>query len=158
MTPPGRSGFIRPVVFGSFDGLTCFLGVLFGLLGHPQLVMAAAVGVGTAEIVGMAAGEWQSDSSNGLAASAVIGLASGVGAILPALPYGLGMPGWYARGWSAGLVFALTACIAQARRGEPDRCGRPRSARRAFSESYLILAVVAVVVAAAVHFTPGGVS
>jgi hypothetical protein len=148
----------RPAVFGAFDGLTCFLGVVLGLAVHPAWVLPGAVGVGTAEMVGMAAGEWQSDSSNGLTASVVIGIATGLATVAPALPYGLAFPGWYARGWAAGIVIAITAFIASARRGEPDRSGRPRSTGRAFAESYAILAAVTVIVAIAVHLTPGGIS
>lgn len=128
----------RPAVFGAFDGVTCYLGVLFPLLGDPRLVLPTALGVGLAETVGMAAGEWQSASDNGLGASLVIGVASGLGAVLPALPYGFGAGVW-ARVVSALLVLAVTAAIATVR-------APGRGVRRAFAESFGILAAVAAVV------------
>ena len=143
------SALTRPAVFGGFDGLTCFLGVVLGLATHPSLVFPAAVGVGVAEATGMAAGEWQSSSSGGFAAAAVIGVATGLATIVPALPYAAAFPGWYARGWSAALVLLITAVIAWSRRGE-------RGIARASAETFGILAAVALVVAAAVHFTPAG--
>lgn len=128
----------RPAVFGAFDGVTCYLGVLFPLLDDPRLVLPTAFGVGLAETVGMAAGEWQSASDAGLGASLVIGAASGLGAVLPAIPYGL-CHGTAARIASILLVLAVTAGIATVR-----SAGRGR--RRAFAESFGILAAVALVV------------
>lgn len=139
----------RPAIFGMADGITSYLGVLLGLAGHPGLIMAAAIGVGAASMVGMASGEWLSESRNGFGPSLVIGAATGAGVVLPALPYGLGFPGWYARGWSAALILAITAVIAWQRRGD-------RSLPLAFAESYGVLVAAAVVVAVCVHFTPGG--
>lgn len=128
----------RPAVFGAFDGITCLLGVMLPLLAHPAYILRTAVGVGLAEAVGMAAGEWQSNSENGFGASAVIGAASGAGAILPALPYGMLPPG-PARAASAVLLLVVVGVIAWLR-------GGARGRRRAFAESYLILAAVAAVV------------
>lgn len=128
----------RPAVFGAFDGVTCYLGVLFPLLADPRLVLPTALGVGLAETVGMAAGEWQSASDNGLGASLVIGAASGLGAVLPAIPYGISH-GIAARVASALLVLAVTAGIATVR-------SAARGWRRAAAESFGILAAVALVV------------
>ena len=139
----------RPVTFGLFDGIVCYLGVMLGLLGHPGLIIVAAIGIGAAEMVGMAAGEWLSESRNGFVPSLAIGVATGAGAVIPAIPYGLGFPAWYARGWSVGLILAITAVIAWQRRGE-------RSLPLAAAESYGVLLAAAVVVAVCVHFTPGG--
>jgi hypothetical protein len=142
----------RPAVFGAADGLTCFLGVMLGLFSHPGLIFPVAIGVGAAETVGMAAGEWLSDSRNGLLPSAVIGAATGAGAVIPALPYAI-MPGWYARGWSIGLIIAITAVIAWKR----YRTGE-RSLALAATESYGILLAAAAAVAVCVQLTPGGVA
>jgi VIT1/CCC1 family predicted Fe2+/Mn2+ transporter len=128
----------RPAVFGAFDGVTCYLGVLFPLLADPRLVLPTALGVALAETVGMAAGEWQSNSENGFGASIVVGAASGLGAVLPAVPFGFSH-GPAARIASALLVLAVTAAIAMMR---ADKRGH----RRAFTESFGILAVVALVV------------
>jgi VIT family len=131
---------LRPAVFGAADGLTCALGAILSLAGHPELVLRTAVALAAAECVGMAAGEWLSQSSSGFQASAVIGLATGVGGALPALPYA-----WFAGGtaaWLSVAVFAVCAgLIAWARAGE-------RGWLRAAAETYGVLAVVAVAVAA----------
>lgn len=128
----------RPAVFGAFDGSTCYLGVLFPLMNSPHLVLPTALGVGLAETVGMAAGEWQSDSANGPGASLVIGTASGAGAILPALPYGF-LPQDAARWTSVALLLGVVAVIACLR-------ADARGPRRAFAESFGILGAVAAVV------------
>ena len=150
---PARPATAKASIMGAFDGLTCFLGVVLGLVLHkanPALILPAAIGVGAAETVGMAASEWLSESRTGLGASAVMGVATGAGAVIPALPYAI-MPGWYARGWSAGLVLVITAAIAWRR----AKTGQ-RSLALAAAESYGILLAAAVAVAVCVHFTPGG--
>jgi VIT1/CCC1 family predicted Fe2+/Mn2+ transporter len=140
----------RPVVFGASDGLVCFLGVVLGLLAHPSLILPVAIGVGAAETVGMAAGEWLSESRNGFLPSLAIGLATGAGAVVPALPFAV-MPGWYARSWSIAFVLAITAVITWKRHKTGER-----SLPLAAAESYGVLLAAAVVVAVCVHFTPGG--
>lgn len=140
--------WISPAVFGAFDGLTSSLGVLLGLAAHPHLVLPAAVGVGAAEMVGMAAGQWQSDSEGGIGASLVIGTATGAGCILPAVPFALVYPTAAATA-SAVLVLTVTAGIAQLRAGRRGR-------RRAVIESYLILAATTAVVLVVHVLTPGG--
>jgi VIT1/CCC1 family predicted Fe2+/Mn2+ transporter len=128
----------RPAVFGAFDGLTCLLGVLFPLLHDPHLVLHTALGVGLAETVGMAAGEWQSESDNGLGASLVIGAAAGCGAVVPALPFGF-LPAGPARWVSIVLLLTVTGLIAALR-------AERRGQLRAWAESFGILAAVALVV------------
>jgi VIT1/CCC1 family predicted Fe2+/Mn2+ transporter len=103
--------------------------------------------VGAAEMVGMAAGQWQSDSEHGAAAAAVIGVATGAGCIVPAVPFAL-LPPTAAAWCSAALVLAVTAGIARLRAGR----GRVRAA----AQSFLILAAVAVVVLLVHVLTPGG--
>lgn len=142
------STLTRPATFGLFDGITTCLGILLGLAARPSLILPAAVGIGAAETVGMAAGEWLSESKNGLRASAVIGAATGLGSVIPALPYAV-MPGWYARGWSIALILAITAVITWNRRGG-------RSLPLAAAESYGVLLAAAAAVAVCVHLTPGG--
>lgn len=139
--------WVAPAVFGAFDGLTSSLGVLLALAGHPHIVLPAAVGVGSAEMVGMAAGQWQSDSKDGPGAAAVIGVATGTGCVLPAVPFAV-LPSGAASLASAFLVLAVTAAIARLR---ADR-GRVRAA----VESYAILAATAVVVLLVHVLTPGG--
>lgn len=133
-----RHAWRRPAIFGAFDGVTCLLGVMLPLLGHPQLLLRTAVGEGLAGAVGMAAGEWLSESESGLFASVAIGIGSGLGVVLPALPFGL-MPAAAARWASLVLLLGVVAVIAWLR-------AEGRGRRRAFAESYLILAAVAAAV------------
>ena len=139
---------MRPAIFGAFDGITCCLGVILSLEHEPRLFLPAAAGVAAAEMVGMAAGEWQSASDNGFAASIVVGATAGLGAVLPAIPYAA-LPAAAARWCSVTVLLAVSAAIAWLR---ADSRGR----RRAFAESYGILAVVAVVVWVVQLLTPGG--
>ena len=139
---------IGPAIFGAFDGLTVVLGVLFSLTGHPGLILPAAFGVGIAEGIGMAAGQWLSESDEGFGASLVIGAATFVGTILPALPYAVLPPRW-AMVASIGVLAVLGGAITVMRMGE-------RGLRRALLETYGVVIVAAVVVAVVEHFTPGG--
>lgn len=140
--------WLRPAVFGAADGLTCALGAILSLAGHSELVLRTAVALAAAECVGMAAGEWLSESGSGFRASAVIGLATGVGGALPALPYA-----WLAGSaavWSSVAVFvACAGLITWARSGQ-------RGWRRAAAETYGVLAVVAVAVALSQLALPSG--
>lgn len=139
--------WVPPAVFGAFDGLTSSLGVLLALAGHPHIVLPTAVEVGTAEMVGMAAGQWQSDSKDGPGAAVIIGVATGAGCVLPAVPFAV-LPPDAASVASAVLVLSVTAAIAGLR---ADR-GRLRAA----VESYAVLVAVAAVVLLVHLFTPGG--
>lgn len=131
--------WLRPAVFGAADGLTCALGAILSLAGHPDLVVRTAVALAAAECVGMAAGEWLSESGTGFQASVVIGLATGTGGVLPALPYA-----WLAGTaavWASVSVFAACAgLITWGRAGQ-------RGWARAAAETYGVLAVVTLAVA-----------
>jgi VIT1/CCC1 family predicted Fe2+/Mn2+ transporter len=74
---------------GLADGMMSLLGVVLFLLGHQSLIFPAALSGGISSALSMAGGEWLSDSENGLGASLVMGLATGLGAILPAVPYAI---------------------------------------------------------------------
>jgi VIT1/CCC1 family predicted Fe2+/Mn2+ transporter len=128
----------RPAVFGAFDGQTCLIGTVLPLLRTPHLILLTALGVGLAELVGMAAGEWQSDSDSGLGASLVVGIASALGVIAPAIPFAL-LPRTAALITCVAVLCLLTTGIAALR---ADMRGR----RRAFAESYAILGAAAAVV------------
>jgi len=82
-----RGKLARPAIFGLADGTMSLLGVILYLMGHQSLIFPAALSGGISSALSMAGGEWLSDSENGLAASCVMGGATGLGAILPALPY-----------------------------------------------------------------------
>lgn len=84
-----RSRLVSPAVMGLFDGTCSLLGVVLFLLGHRNLIFPAALSGGISSALSMAGGEWLCDSSNGLAASVVMGVATGAGAVLPAIPYAI---------------------------------------------------------------------
>jgi VIT1/CCC1 family predicted Fe2+/Mn2+ transporter len=84
-----RSPLLRPAIFGLADGCMSMLGVLLYLLHHQNLIFPAALMGGISAAVSMAGGEWMSDSDNGFFPSAVMGLATGAGGILPAVPFAL---------------------------------------------------------------------
>lgn len=129
-----------PALFGAVDGLTVFLGVMLPLIGRPRELVLAAVGAALAEAVGMAGGEWLSDSDSGWREAAVIGAATSLASILPALPFAL-LEGAAER-WTAGAVLLVEAAgIAVARRYvQRKRWGR------ALGETFGVLIVVAIVV------------
>lgn len=143
-----RVKHLGAAIFGAFDGLTVVLGVLFSLTGHAALILPTAFGVGLAEGIGMAAGQWLSESDDGFGASLVIGGATFLGTILPALPY-LVLPARWAMVASVGVLAVLAGVITVMRAGE-------RGLRRALLETYGVVIVVAVAVAVVEHFTPGG--
>lgn len=143
------SALARPLIFGAVDGMTCAIGVILSLHHHPDLVFLGAFGVGVAEFVGMGAGEWLSDDSpNGFGASAAIGAAAGIGAVLPALPY-LIASGTAAIVGSIAVLLVVCSVIAAARAGQ-------RGVGRAVAETYGVLAVVFAAVLACGLLTPGG--
>lgn len=129
---------LGPAVFGMADGLTCALGAILSLSGHADLVFATAGALAAAECVGMAAGEWLSESDKGFGSSVAIGLATGVGGLLPAMPYAFLRGSWAVA--VSVLVFVVCAgLIAFVRRPE-------RGLGRALLETYGVLAAVAVAV------------
>lgn len=82
----------RPAVLGGFDGTASLLGVIVYLaLSHPALIFPAALSGAVSSALSMGAGWWLSDGNgDGVAGSAVMGIATFCGALLPALPFGLG--------------------------------------------------------------------
>lgn len=139
---------VAPAVFGMTDGLTCALGVILSLTKHTDLILPTAVSVGSAECVGMAAGEWLSESDEGFTESVVIGVASGLAAVAPAVPYTFLASPWAT--WASLLVFALVAGVVTAAR-RPER-----GLGRALLETYGILLAVAAAVWISQLFTPHG--
>jgi hypothetical protein len=83
----------REAIFGSFDGMTSTLGVVAGLLAARATgpkILAGAIGIAVAATVGMAAGQYLSDGTRNLRRASVMGLATLVGSVLPALPFVFG--------------------------------------------------------------------
>jgi hypothetical protein len=143
--------WVRPAVFGALDGLTVVLGVLLSLAHRPELVLTAAVGVAAAEGGGMAGGEYLSASGPRPArvrSAAVIGAATMGASLLPALPYGL-FPARVAVWCSVGAFVGVGAGIALLRAPGAGR-------RRAWGETFGVLAAVVGFVALCELITPGG--
>jgi len=77
-----------PAVFGAFDGMTSVIGVIVALLSaSPSSVVKAVIGLAVASAVGMAAGEYLGDPDRSLRNAAVMGGATLVGTLLPAIPF-----------------------------------------------------------------------
>jgi VIT1/CCC1 family predicted Fe2+/Mn2+ transporter len=144
-----KTRLARPAIFGLADGMMSLLGVVLYLLGHPSLILPAALSGGISSALSMAGGEWLSDSDNGLGASCVMGAATGLGAILPALPYAVTTG-------VAALAGSITVCVLIG-----AVVGLMRPARRqviAVAETYAILGVIFLVVLACGVFLPGSAS
>jgi VIT1/CCC1 family predicted Fe2+/Mn2+ transporter len=80
----------REEIFGSFDGMTSTLGVIAGLLAtgaSANKILAAAIGIAVAATIGMGAGQYLSDGQRNLRLAIVMGLATLVGSVLPAIPF-----------------------------------------------------------------------
>lgn len=95
---------LRPAIFGLADGMMSLLGVILYLLGHQSLIFPVAISGAVSNALSMAGGEFMSDSDNGLAACIVMGISTGIGAIIPAIPFA------FATGPLALAVF-VTACL-----------------------------------------------
>jgi VIT1/CCC1 family predicted Fe2+/Mn2+ transporter len=141
-----KSSLARPAIFGLADGMMSLLGVVLYLLGHQSLILPAALSGGISSALSMAGGEWLSDSDNGLGASCVMGAATGVGAILPAVPYALttGVP---------AIAASVVVCVAI---GVLVASLRPNRGRYlALTETFGVLIVIFAVVLACGVFLPG---
>jgi hypothetical protein len=129
----------RPVTFGLSDGATIALGLIVSLTGQPHALVHAAVGAGLAELVGMTAGEWLSDSGNGFGVALANGGAACAACIVPAIPY-LAGSGWPEMASSVALVAAVAGVISLL---------RPEKGVLAVAQTYGILAVAALLCTAA---------
>lgn len=110
------------------------LGIIVSLTGHPGAVFKAALGAGLAELVGMTAGSYLSDSGDGIWPALANGAAALAACAIPAIPYAAAA-GWAARGPSLALVCAVAAVIAWL---------RPEKGALAWVQTYGILAAAAV--------------
>ena len=79
----------RQATFGACDGLVLALGLVVSLTGQPHALVKAAIAAGLAELVGMAAGCYLSDSAGGIWAALANGGAAFVACAIPAVPYAL---------------------------------------------------------------------
>lgn len=123
----------RPACFGLSDGATIALGLIVSLTGQPHALFHAAVGAGLAELVGMTAGEWLSDSENGFGVALANGSAACAACVIPAIPY-LAGSGWPVMASSLVLVGAVAGVISIL---------RPEKGALAVVQTFGILAVAA---------------
>jgi VIT1/CCC1 family predicted Fe2+/Mn2+ transporter len=131
---------------GLSDGLMSMLGVVLYLLSRQSLIFPVALMGGISSAISMAGGEWLSDSENGFAASCVMGGATGLGAILPALPYA------FVTG-PAAVADSVVICVLI---GFVVSCLRPRGGLgMAMAETYGVLAAIFLVVLVLGLFLPG---
>lgn len=130
------SRLIRPAVFGAFDGLVTVLGAVFQLAHDPKAMWTTAIGLAVGGTISMGGGEWLSDSEHGLGSSLVIGATTGLGTVLPALPY-------VAVHGRAGVVLSCLLCLATATGIAWARVGPSKTLRRALAETHGVLAVAA---------------
>lgn len=101
------AGQVKLAVFGAFDGVVTVLGAVFPNTGSPHTLTLTCIGLAASGAVSMGGGELVSDSEAGWAASTAIGLTTGLGTLLPAVPY----LAW--RGLPA-LVVSMALCVAVA--------------------------------------------
>ena len=76
-------------VFGLFDGATSALGLVISLAiaSNVHTLTIAVVALSIAAGIGMAFGEWLSDSKSSISLAVIMGIATFVGTILPAIPF-----------------------------------------------------------------------
>lgn len=98
-----RKSMLGPIIFGLGDGMTSLLGVVLYLTHHPQLVLPAAISGGISSAVSMAGFSWLSESDEGIVSSCMLGAATGIGAVCPAIPFA------FLRG-GAALACSLVIC------------------------------------------------
>lgn len=136
---------LKAAVFGCFDGLSAALGVTIPAAFLTKgIAFKEALGVALAEFVGMGLGEWLSESNNGFGTSAIIGIASAIGVISPALPF-LFLTGLSALLVSASVLSILGIIISLMR-------ASARGVKRSFLETFGILGFTYVVVWASSKF------
>ncbi len=144
--PAARASLARPAVMGLADGMMSLLGVVLYLTGHQHLIFPAALSGGISSALSMAGSEWLSDSDNGLCASAVMGAATGLGAIAPAVPYA----------FTIGRVAVAESIVICVLIGVIVSALRPmRSLPMALAETFGVLAVIFAVVLACGLILPG---
>lgn len=109
---------VSKAIFGSFDGLTCVLGVIAAgyVANDMHTLLLAVVGLAIAEGIAMAGGSYLSEmvAVYRVRHALVIGVASAVGIIVPAVPFFFA-PKNVAILLSLFLIVVFTVIIAQVR-------------------------------------------
>ena len=131
-----RDSVAGSAIFGSFDGLTSVLGLVVALLGAPLHVMlAGSLGLAVSSAVGMGAGEYLGDSGRSLRRAGVMAAATVVGTVLPVAPFLL-LGRRSALEVAAVLVVGFGLVVGEVR-------SRTSSRRRAYAETFAVLALAA---------------
>lgn len=89
-------------IFGASDGLVATMALILATMGHGRkVVLAAAIGLLIAEGFGMAASQYLSDPKRDLRLAFIMGVATSVAIIVPALPWT----------FSAGAAAVTASCV-----------------------------------------------
>ncbi len=89
-------------IFGASDGLVATMALILATMGHGRkVVLAAAIGLLIAEGFGMAASQYLSDPKRDLRLALIMGLATSVAIIVPAIPWT----------FTAGSAAVLGSCL-----------------------------------------------
>lgn len=121
--------------FGGFDGLSGTMGVLLGLIAthaSPGIVLGACAAGAAGNAVSMASGQYLGDRGGPgrVRRAAVMGVATLLGALAPALPYAL-LPGALGIALAAVVIGAAAIVISHLR---PDHAGI-----RAYAQTFALL-------------------
>jgi len=132
---------------GLADGMMSLLGVVLYLLGHQAIIFPAALCGGISSALSMAGSEWLSDSDNGLGASLVMGGGTGLGGILPAVPFAL----------TTGPLAVAESVVICALIGFIVACLRPgKNLAIGLLQTYAVLGVIVAAVLAVTVLFPAG--
>jgi hypothetical protein len=123
----------KQAVFGGADGIVLAVGFIASLAGQPHALVRAATAAGLAELVGMTAGSWLSDSRDGFWPALANGGAALAACVLPAVPYAV-TSGAAPLAASLVTVVAAAAVIAHL---------RPEKGLLAYVQTFGVLAVAA---------------
>lgn len=113
-----KSSLLSSATFGSFDGMTSVAGIVFALANKGlNVIVLAAIGLAVASAVGMAAGEYLGDSTKRHAylRSAVMGLSTAVGTLVPTIPFFVFASKTLAFAFAGMLALILTTIIGHVR-------------------------------------------
>lgn len=127
------------------------LGVILYLLGHQNLIFLTGTSGAISSALSMGGSEFLSDSDNGFTASAIMGVATGIGAILPALPFIFlrGLPAFVLMIVISLVIAVFVGCIRAKARGK-------RVTFVTVGSTVLLFAVIISVGSLVTIFLPGG--
>jgi hypothetical protein len=82
---------ITTAIFGASDGLVASMALILATMSHGRkVVLAAAIGLLIAEGFGMAASQYLSDVKRDLRLALIMGVATSLAIVLPAVPWAVG--------------------------------------------------------------------